>query len=69
LISTDRHRFDGRTIRVDKASDKGSQARGPGGGFGGRGGYNAEGGMSGGGQYQSNQQGYGKLVYARINVE
>jgi len=57
--------FDGRTIRVDKASDKGSQARGPGGGFGGRGGYNAEGGMSGGGQYQSNQQGYGMHPYGR----
>jgi RNA recognition motif-containing protein len=32
--------FDGRTIRVDKASDKSGARSGPGGGFGGRGGYN-----------------------------
>ncbi|OAQ84188.1 hypothetical protein VFPBJ_02956 [Purpureocillium lilacinum] len=39
-------RFDGRTIRVDKASDNGPRGgygggRGGGGGFGGRGGYSA----------------------------
>jgi len=51
--------FDGRTIRVDKASDKSSnQARGPGGGFGGRGGYNAEGGMQGNSGYGQPQGGY-----------
>jgi len=36
--------FDGRTIRVDKASDR-SNARAGGPGFGGRGGYNAGGGQ------------------------
>jgi hypothetical protein len=41
-------RFDGRTIRVDKASDK-SSARPGGPGFGGRGGYNASGGQDAGG--------------------
>jgi len=64
--------FDGRTIRVDKASDRGNNPRsGGGGGFGGRGGYNAGGGgdsyggggggYSGGGGYGGGQrsQGYG----------
>ena len=37
-------RFDGRTIRVDKASDSGPRGGGGGGGFGGRGGYPARGG-------------------------
>jgi hypothetical protein len=42
-------RFDGRTIRVDRAADK-SSSRGPGGGgFQGRGGYNQGGGMGDGG--------------------
>ncbi|OXV11256.1 hypothetical protein Egran_00983 [Elaphomyces granulatus] len=41
--------FDGRTIRVDKASDRGGGGGGGGGGYGGRGG--------GGGGY--NQGGYG----------
>jgi len=41
--------FDGRTIRVDKASDRGN-TRGGGGGFGGRGGYNAPGGPGSGGE-------------------
>jgi len=60
--------FDGRQIRVDKASDK-SNSRGPGGGgFGGRGGYNSGGGQpdqsyqGGGGynaQYGQRTQGYG----------
>jgi len=39
-------RFDGRTIRVDKASDKSGSRGGP--GFGGRGGYNQPGGGMGG---------------------
>jgi len=61
--------FDGRTIRVDRAADKSSSR--PGGGFGGRGGYN-QGGMGGdqgygGGGYQSNygqrNQGYGGQGY------
>ena len=43
-------RFDGRTIRVDKASERGSGGGGGGaGGFGGRGGYNSRGGGYGGG--------------------
>jgi len=53
--------FDGRQIRVDKASDK-SSTRAPGGGaFGGRGGYNAgsggDQGYQGGGGYQGNSYG------------
>lgn len=40
-------RFDGRTIRVDKASDSGPRGGGGGGGFGGRGGYPARGGYGG----------------------
>jgi len=43
--------FDGRTIRVDKASDKSGSRGGGGGGFGGRGGYNQPGGGSGEGNY------------------
>lgn len=39
--------FDGRTIRVDKASDSGPRGGGGGGGFGGRGGYPARGGYGG----------------------
>ena len=37
------HSFDGRTIRVDKAAERGSGGGGGGGGFGGRGGYNSGG--------------------------
>lgn len=48
-------RFDGRTIRVDKASERGSGGGGSYGGGGGRGGYNGGGsrggGYSGGGGY------------------
>ncbi|QDS72934.1 hypothetical protein FKW77_008169 [Venturia effusa] len=41
--------FDGRTIRVDKAStDNRGRSGGGGGGFGGRGGYNQDGGSGGG---------------------
>ena len=50
-------RFDGRTIRVDKASERGSGGGGGGGGgYGGRGGYNAPrgGGGYGGGGYGKN---------------
>ncbi|KAL9066399.1 MAG: hypothetical protein Q9157_007159 [Trypethelium eluteriae] len=48
--------FDGRVIRVDKASDRGSGGGGGGGGFGGRGGYGGgrgggSGGYGGGGGY------------------
>jgi len=56
--------FDGRQIRVDKASDKGGNTRAPGGGYGGRGGYNANAGAGdpysgggGGGGYQPNPYG------------
>ena len=52
-------RFDGRVIRVDKASERGSG--GGGGGFGGRGGgggYGRGGGYSGGG----GGGGYGKIM-------
>lgn len=55
-------RFDGRTIRVDKASERGSG----GGGGGGRGGY---GGGSGG--YQQRSGGYGTLtleIWHRLNA-
>lgn len=39
-LSDARRRFDGRTIRVDKASERGSGGGGGGGGYGGgRGGY------------------------------
>ena len=53
-VPANSHRFDGRTIRVDKASERGSGGGGGGGGFGGgggRGGYNAPrgGGYGGGG--------------------
>ncbi len=48
-------RFDGRTIRVDKASERGSGGGGGGGsGYGGRGGYNA----GGGGGYGGGGGGY-----------
>jgi len=53
--------FDGRTIRVDKASDKSGARAGGGGGFGGRGGYNQPGGGSGEGSYGG---GYGGSNYA-----
>jgi RNA recognition motif-containing protein len=60
--------FDGRTIRVDKASDKSGSRGGPGGGFGGRGGYNDQqapgGGMGsygGGGYPQGNYGGGGRM--------
>jgi len=41
--------FDGRTIRVDKASDKANSRPGGAPGFGGRGGYNAPSALEGGG--------------------
>jgi len=60
IASMNNVEFDGRQIRVDKASDK-SNARAPGGGFGGRGGYNMGGGggdqYPGGGGYQANPYG------------
>jgi len=46
IASMNNVEFDGRTIRVDKASERGSG--GGGGGFGGRGGYNSRGGGGGG---------------------
>ncbi|KAI9849223.1 MAG: hypothetical protein M1838_000211 [Thelocarpon superellum] len=50
--------FDGRTIRVDKASERG--AGGGGGGPGGRGGYQRPGGYGGGqGGYDQGSRGYG----------
>ncbi|KAI9828637.1 MAG: hypothetical protein M1832_001740 [Thelocarpon impressellum] len=51
--------FDGRTIRVDKASERG--AGGGGGGGGSRGGYNRPGGYGGGqgGGYDQGRGGYG----------
>lgn len=54
---TDIPRFDGRRIRVDKASDR----AGGGGGGGGRGGYGGGGGggYRGGGGYGGGQGGYG----------
>lgn len=48
------HRFDGRTIRVDKASDSGPRGGGRGGGGYGRGGYGQQ--MGG---YGAPQQPYG----------
>ena len=58
------HRFDGRTIRVDKASERGSG--GGGGGYGGGrggggGGYNSSRGGGGGGYGGG---GYGKLHHS-----
>lgn len=60
LVSYNCFRFDGRTIRVDKASDNGPRGggRGGGGGFGGRGGYGGGGGGHYGGGPQGGQ-GYG----------
>ena len=54
------YRFDGRTIRVDKASERGSGGGGGGGGFGGGrgGGYGAP--RGGGGGYGGG--GYGRLT-------
>lgn len=57
-------RFDGRTIRVDKASERGSGGGGGGGGGfggGGRGGYNG-GSSRGGGGYSGGGGGYGKCL-------
>ncbi|KAI4192932.1 MAG: hypothetical protein LQ350_008528, partial [Teloschistes chrysophthalmus] len=54
--------FDGRTIRVDKASERGSGGGGGGGGFGGRGGgYSGGGGRGGygGGGYSGGGNSYG----------
>merc|ERR1711977_795704 len=54
--------FDGRTIRVDKASERGSGGGGGGGGFGGGrggGGYGGGGGGYGGGDRQGGGGGYG----------
>lgn len=58
--------FDGRQIRVDKASDKSSNPR-PGGGFGGRGGYNAGGSGEQGYQGGGGGGGYGVNPYAQRN--
>ncbi|KAL8718672.1 MAG: hypothetical protein Q9181_008171, partial [Wetmoreana brouardii] len=60
--------FDGRTIRVDKASERGAGGGGGGGGFGGRGGgggYNSRGGGYGGGGYSGGGGGYGGGGYDR----
>jgi len=54
--------FDGRRIRVDKASDHGSRGGGGGGGYGGRGGgggYSGGGGYGGSGGYGGGGGGYG----------
>ncbi|KAI4121907.1 MAG: hypothetical protein LQ338_006092 [Usnochroma carphineum] len=52
--------FDGRTIRVDKASERGAGGGGGGGGFGGRGGGYSGGGYGGrGGGYSGGGGGYG----------
>ncbi|GFF51300.1 glycine-rich RNA-binding protein 4, mitochondrial [Aspergillus udagawae] len=48
--------FDGRTIRVDKASERAPRNNG---GFHGRGGYNQSEGAPGGGQRYGGGQGYG----------
>lgn len=58
--SLTKSRFDGRVIRVDKASDRGSGGGGGGGGFG-RGGY---GGSRSGGYGGSYGGGYGTLGHA-----
>jgi len=56
--------FDGRTIRVDHAQDRAANTRGPGPGFGGRGGYNqsygGSGGQGGGSYGQGSGGGYGQ---------
>ncbi|KAF1989564.1 RNA-binding domain-containing protein, partial [Aulographum hederae CBS 113979] len=62
--------FDGRTIRVDKASDRGGGGgRSGGGGFQGRGGYNDQQGGGGGGNWGSSGGGgscrYGPKVVGR----
>ena len=59
-------RFDGRTIRVDKASERGSGGGGGGGGgFGGRGGYNS----GGGGGYVGSVCGYSMCPpYLPVNL-
>lgn len=67
ITSMNNVEFDGRTIRVDKASDKSGARAGGGGGFGGRGGYNQDAGgnssYGGGGyppqSYGQRSQGYG----------
>ena len=46
-VANQPRRFDGRTIRVDKASDSGPRGGGGSGGFGGRGGYPARAGYGG----------------------
>jgi len=53
--------FDGRTIRVDKASDRSSNRPAGGPGFGGRGGYNASGGQDG--MYQGGGGGFHQNPY------
>jgi len=65
--------FDGRTIRVDKASERGAGGGGGGGGFGGRGGYQSRGGGGGyggggyggggGGGYDQGRSGGGQGGY------
>lgn len=52
------HRFDGRTIRVDKAAER--APRGNGGGYNGRGGYNSRGGE---GDYSG---GYGAFYFTLL---
>jgi hypothetical protein len=60
--STNRHSFDGRVIRVDRASNNAS-SRGGGneGGFHGRGGYNR---FEGG----NNRGGYGKFIVLHLHL-
>ncbi|KAK3937116.1 glycine-rich RNA-binding protein 4 [Diplogelasinospora grovesii] len=55
ILAMNNVEFDGRTIRVDKASDTGPRGGGRGGGGGGGGGY-SRGGGGGGGYGQSMQQ-------------
>lgn len=56
IVAMNNAEFDGRTIRVDKASERGSG----GGGGGGRGGYGRSGGYGGGGgDYNQGYRGYG----------
>ena len=58
-------RFDGRTIRVDKASERGSGGGGGGGSYGGGGGYGGRGGgynSGGGGGYGGGGGGYGLQI-------
>jgi hypothetical protein len=55
VFEIDRTRFDGRVIRVDKASDRSNAPRGDG-GFHGRGGYNTS-------RYDNSGPGYSRGGY------